>query len=54
MSIITCGVSVTLVKSLFQVEGTLLQKVLPPAVHVSFYDNNSSAFVQDAYEFMSL
>lgn len=38
-------------KSLFQVEGTLLQMVLPAAVHVSFYNNNSSAFVQDIHEY---
>lgn len=44
----------TLLKSLFQVEGTLLQKVLPPAVLASFHNNNSSAFAQDLHEYMSL
>lgn len=46
-----CEDSVWLCWFMFQPEGTLLQKVLPPAVHVSSLKNNSSAFVQEVHHY---
>lgn len=52
---ISCGDSVWhWWKACSKWSGTLLQKARPPAVHVSFYNNNSSAFLQDIHEYMSL